>query len=264
MTNPIDRNDPWEEATNCYDDFADEVIISGKSWPSEFNFDYIGKVFQDGFDQSTGDWVIHMDVDNLFHENDKKRIRKVLKYYEDYPAIAFPKFQFFRPDRFNLKSKMCIAVNKKRFPQIKFSGGGDLCQPTIDNKLIKPDKIPYEKIIIWNYDSMFKTKEIISKDRARFARAWFNTFGDYGNRGGPTEDKAFEAWFKMIEDRYSYHYLKMNLNKHPKYIVDRLYNIPENQFGNSLFGLAGKNQNFDFYKFTKSYKNYLKNFLLVK
>jgi len=73
MTNPIDRNDLWEEATNCYDDFADEVIISGKSWPSEFNFDYIGKVFQDGFDQSTGDWVIHMDVDNLFHENDKKR-----------------------------------------------------------------------------------------------------------------------------------------------------------------------------------------------
>ena len=96
---------------------------------------------------------------------------------------------------------MCIAVNKKKFPDIKFNGGGDLCQPTIENKLISPDIVPYEKIIIWNYDSMFKTKRIISKDRARFARAWFNSFGDYGDRGGPTEEEAFEAWFEMIEER---------------------------------------------------------------
>ena len=25
------------------------------------------EVFQNGFDQSSGDWVIHMDIDNFFH-----------------------------------------------------------------------------------------------------------------------------------------------------------------------------------------------------
>ena len=49
-----------------------------------------------------------------------------------------------------------------------------------------------------NYDSVFKTKDIISKDRARFARAWNRYFGNWGDRGGPTEEEAFNAWFEMI------------------------------------------------------------------
>ena len=28
MTNPQERNDPWKEALECYNDFADEVIMS--------------------------------------------------------------------------------------------------------------------------------------------------------------------------------------------------------------------------------------------
>ena len=43
MTNPEDRNDPWEEALNCYKDFADEVIVVGEDWPEEFLWDHIGK-----------------------------------------------------------------------------------------------------------------------------------------------------------------------------------------------------------------------------
>ena len=58
--------DPWREALNCYEDFSDEVVIVGQNWPEEFKFSYIGEVFQNGFDQSSGDWVIHMDIDNFF------------------------------------------------------------------------------------------------------------------------------------------------------------------------------------------------------
>ena len=94
---------------------------------------------------------------------------------------------------------MCIALNKKQFPNIQMNGGGDVCQPTLDGKLISPENVPYEKIAIWNYDSVFKTKKIISHDRARFARAWHSYFGDYGDRGGPTEKEAFDAWLNMIK-----------------------------------------------------------------
>ena len=31
---------------SCYEDFADEVIVSGKDWPYEFTWDYIGKTFK--------------------------------------------------------------------------------------------------------------------------------------------------------------------------------------------------------------------------
>ena len=127
-----------------------------------------------------------------------------------------------------------------------------------------PDSAPYEKIVIWNYEAMFRTKDIIKKDRSRFARAWFNSFSNYGVRGGPTQEEAFEAWFKMIEDRYSYHYLKMKIDNHPKYIKSRLENIPDDQFGNSLFGLTNKKETIDIRKFQKAYKNYMKNYLLVK
>ena len=53
--------DPWKEALDCYKDFADEVVVVGDDWQQEFSFEYIGKVFQEGFDISKGDWVIKMD-----------------------------------------------------------------------------------------------------------------------------------------------------------------------------------------------------------
>ena len=43
--------DPWKEALSCFEYFADEIIIVGKEWPYEFKWDYIGKVFQEGFEK---------------------------------------------------------------------------------------------------------------------------------------------------------------------------------------------------------------------
>ena len=48
MTNPEDRKDPWKEALNCYEELSDEVIVVGEDWPEEFEWDYIGKTFQNG------------------------------------------------------------------------------------------------------------------------------------------------------------------------------------------------------------------------
>ena len=51
MTNPEDRNDPWKEALDCYNQIADELVVVGEDWPYEFKFDHIGKTFQKGFDK---------------------------------------------------------------------------------------------------------------------------------------------------------------------------------------------------------------------
>ena len=83
----------------------------------EFKFDLIGKFYQKGFDKSSGDWVLRMDIDYFFHEKDIPKIRRILNKYSTSPAIAFPQYQIFTPDRYQLKTKICLALNKKKFPQ---------------------------------------------------------------------------------------------------------------------------------------------------
>ncbi len=254
MTDPKERMDPWKEALSCYHDFADEVVIVGQDWPQEFSWDYIGKTFNEGFEKSTGDWIIRMDLDYFFHENSLLKIFNSLKKYYDQPAVAFPQYQIFTPDRYQVKTKLCIALNKKKYPEIKLNGGGDLCQPTINGKQIKFSDVPFENIPIWQYDSVFRTKEIIGLDRARFARAWFTYFDDWGDRGGRTPEEAFEAWFKMISDRYKKHVNLLKINNHPKYIKENLKNLEQDQFGFDAFGLKNNTKR-EIREYLIAYKN---------
>ena len=99
FTNPEERKDPWSEALECYKFFADEVVVKGSNWPDDFTFGLIGKVFQEGYDECEGDWVVHMDIDNFLHEKDLNRFKKELIKFSDYPAVSYQKFQFFLQDR---------------------------------------------------------------------------------------------------------------------------------------------------------------------
>jgi len=240
MTNPELRNDPWREAMECFNDIGEEVVVVGENWPTEFKWDYIGKVFQEGFDKCTGDWAFWMDIDTMFHENSFEVIKEELTTYKDYPAIAFPKYQIFTPDRYHMKTHLVVALNKKLFPNIKMNGGGDKLQPTINDKLIEISEIPKSTQPVWNYDSVFRTKEIIKEDRARFARAWNRFFKDLGDRGGEVPDEAYDAWLKMVLERYQYHVLKLKINDHPKFIKDSLIKLNEDNFGYSMFGYKNK------------------------
>ena len=252
MTKPEERLDPWKEAIKCYESFSDEVVVVGEDWPTEFKFDLIGKYYQKGFDECSGDWVLRMDVDYFFHENDSPKLNEILSKYSNYPAVSLPQYQFFTPERYQIKTRLCIALNKKKYPEIKFNGGGDLCLPTLNNKIIDIKKVPNVNIPIYQYDSMFRTKEIISEDRARFARAWYRQFNSYGDRGGPEPDEAFKHWYKMIQKKYYFHIHKIKLENHPKVISDSLLNLKEEQFGYSAFGLKDT--------ISRPLKNYLKGY----
>ena len=262
MTNPEKRNDPWREALDCYKDFADEVVITGQDWPEEFKWDLIGKVFHQGFEESSKDWAIRMDLDYFFHENDKQKLYRYLKKYDDYPAIAFPQYQIFTRDRYQIKTRICLAFNKKKFPDIKLNGGGDLTLATLNGKLIEPRSVPNINIPIYQYESSFRTRELISKDRARFARAWFRHFNDYGDRGGETPEKAFDAWFEMIKKRYTKHTFQIKDSEHPKYIKERLINVSNDEFSYDAFGLKN-NIKRPYINFISGYKEKYLNPLLI-
>ena len=54
MTDPESRRDPWKEALECYEDLADEIVITGDNWKYDFSWEQIGKFFQEGFYAKAG------------------------------------------------------------------------------------------------------------------------------------------------------------------------------------------------------------------
>lgn len=251
VTRPFSRGDNYVDAFNCYNDLADEVVVingdpvnhklknSGKFkiidsvWPSSFSWDFIGKQFQKGYESCTGDWSIHADIDFIFHENDFARIRRALEDYPNSPAVSFYKWQFILPDRYNLKSRLIVAVNKKVYgDRIKFNGGGDLCQPTLDGKELDLNSIPQAGVPFYNYEKILKTETQIKDDVTRMALAWTEYFN---NEHLGNEKTAYVEWLKMAVGRFSKPHLQIPLKEHPKYVQNTIKNLKPEQWGYSGF-----------------------------
>lgn len=243
-----------DEAMACYTKLADEVIlvngcsnhpkkamwpphIIGYEWPEEFSWEFIGEQFQRGYEATTGDWAIHADLDFIFHERDYGRLRQALKDYPSSPAVSFYKWQFNRPDRYNLKSRLVLAVNKAAFgDRIKFNGGGDLCQPTLDGNDLDLNEVPQAGIPFFNYEKPFKTKEQIMEDVSRMDRAYQRRFGKWLYSSDGTPESAFEGWMRMAVGRGNKPSKVIPLHDHPKVMQKALANLKPDQFGYDGFG----------------------------
>jgi hypothetical protein len=258
---PKERGDNPKPAIQSYLDLADEtVIIDGATgystglfykayredsekkhqlllyqWPREFSWEFIGQQFQQGYEAATGDWVIHADLDFIFHERDFDSIRQACQKYNNAPALSFWKYQFILPDRYNLKSRLVIAVNKGRFgSRIRFDSGGDLCQPSLDGKELTPNLVPEARVAFYNYEKPIKTIDQVTEDVERMDRAYQRHFGRplYSN----DERSAFEGWMKMAIGRLTKPQKKIALAEHPKYIQKTIGNLKPSQFGYDNFG----------------------------
>lgn len=254
ITDPLERGDCVTPAFDCYIDLSDELVVvdgspadfysyRGKKlvvvenkWPQEFSWEFIGQQFQRGYEACTGDWVIHADLDFIFHEKDFGKIRQVLQEAGDQPAVSFYKWQFILPDRYNLKSRLAIAVNKKVFgDRITFSGGGDLCQPQLDGVDLNINELPQADVPFYNYEKLTKTKPQITDDVERMDRAYERRFGK--KLYSSDEITAYEGWYHMVSGRFNKPQEKIKLESHPKYIQGTIKNLTPDQFGYNGFGL---------------------------
>lgn len=268
QTNPEKRGDIHKEALACYKQLADElVIVDGgdnpsicrkdikadtyecfpwQQWPQEFEWTQISKSFQAGYDYCTGDAVIHADLDFVFSEKDYEAIRKAAQTMLDSnaPAMSAWKWQFILPDRYNLKSRLVIMVNKRDYgSRIKFDGGGeqDLCQPSLDQKLIRPDDIPEGKFCFYNYEKICKSKSQIAEDQGRMERAWFRHFGKYQMGSDGTDESAYDRWITTQKGKFAKPQKHIALEGHPAVMAETIRNLTPEQFGHSGFGELGEN-----------------------
>lgn len=244
ITNPEQRGDTFEQCYASAKDIFDEVIIiDGKdTWPQEFDWKVIGEHFQKGYEACSGDMVVHLDTDFIFHQRDKGKILQALKDYPRSAGVSFHKRQFVSPDRFNVKSRLVLGVNKKLYgDRIKFNGGGDLCQPTLDGRLMNIAEIPQAGVPFWNYEKIIKTKAQIMDDVGRMDRAYHRHFGEYLYSKDGTNGSAFKGWMYMVKGRYNKPAEKIKLTEHPKYMHDTIKNLTPDQFGFDGFGAFGAN-----------------------
>lgn len=263
ITDSQRRGDLWRQASDCYEDLADEVVVVDgtyrfpttkdqfigelqgeghnkvvlNEWPKEFMWDFIGQQFQRGYEACTGDWVIHADLDFIFHEDDFDKIRNACVDWNEYPALTFNKRQFILPDRYNVKSRLVLAVNKRKFgDRIKFNSGSDLCQPSLDGNYISTNDVPNLKIPFYNYEKLLKTKEQIMEDQGRMERAYFRYFGQYQMGSNGTDEDAFQKWYETQKRKLKKPHQKIDLYQHPKYMQDTIEKLKPHQFGHSMFG----------------------------
>lgn len=262
-TNPEQRGDLFEQPLECYQRLADEIVIMdgtfqhlkgwnddvGASsrarfvkyeWPREFWWPFIGQQFQRGYEACTGDWVIHADLDFIFHEQDYDAIRFTLSS-TDAPAVNFLKYQFILPDRYNLKSRLVMAVNKRKYgDRIRFDSGGDLCQPSLDGREIKPGEVPGARIPFYNYEKILKTREQVMDDAGRMARAYERHFGER-KLAGPDDQSALDKWLSMTVGRFKKPQERVALSFHPRVMQETIAALEPEQWGYSGWGLLGEN-----------------------
>ena len=177
--------------------------------------------------------MIHADLDFIFHERDFKAIRQAIEVYRDEPALSFWKYQFILPDRYNLKSRLVLAVNKAKFgDRIRFNSGGDLCQPSLDGLYINPSQIPEARIPFYCYEKLIKTEAQVIDDVERMADAWYRYFLHY--RLG-TKQTAYKEWLKMVTGRFQKPQESILLTDHPIYVQNTISGLKRSQWGYSGF-----------------------------
>lgn len=250
LTEPYRRGDNAGDALICYKELADEVVVINGGfnslraegvkeikylWKHDFDWAFIGQQFQRGYEACTGDWVLHSDIDFIFHENDFEAIRQACRDNPNAPAISMWKYQFILPDRYNIKSRLPLLVNRAKFgDRIKFDGGGDLCQPTLDGKVINVSEIPEARVPFYNYEHLIKNKRQTTIDVTRMDNAYHTHFDTwlYSDNG----KNAYDGWLRMQHGRFNKPSKHIPLSDHPKYVQRTIKNLKPEHFGYNGFG----------------------------
>lgn len=244
ITHPEKRGDLFNECYQAATSFADEIVIvdGARTWPREFDWKVIGQHFQRGYEEAAGDWVVHLDTDFIIHENDAFALRKAINLNISAPALSLWKYQFVLPDRYNLKSRLVLAVNKAKYgSRIRFDSGGDLCQPSLDGRELTADDVPEARIPFYNYDKLIKNQDQIRDDVGRMARAWQRHFGEY-KLGGPDDESAYQVWLEMTLGRFNGRsHEEIPLEAHPKVVQETIAKLKPHQWGYNGFGNLPRN-----------------------
>jgi len=268
--NPTEKQYAWKEALASYIDLADEIILVDggtedltTAFPLEkklqiidmpdpeiWNWAEHAKRLNFALDKATGDWIIKVDIDWIFHEKDFGLIRQKLSYF-DTPVVTFQKKTIYPFRKYIQKGEVPIGINKKDKHHIRFGKDldtySDLTYPIWwqQRKLIDEYGVPIGKLItkkdwgktgldFWNFDYTFTTLENMKKKWLRMSKSHNEYFGS--TSWGHDEEEAFIAFMNNMRGKLS-RSIDLGDITLPKYIKERIDNLKPEEFGHSFWGL---------------------------
>lgn len=242
-------------------------------WGKNWEYNRMGKNFNRGFDECTGDIIIKFDVDYVLHEsatsNDERlnlRHTCQIAYDKGDMIISFVRKNLILVNSYYYKSSKTLGVNMRGVEQknisvkygIDFKRWGWGYEPIVPeyeengiwfgDLLNMPSNSRRTEAEVFNYSFAFCDKETISWIRDRHIRAEIKQCMKKYSKIEPTPlitlenlEKSKEYGFgKFIKDaKYyykGYEQIKISVKDHPLIMQDKVKSITEKQAGYNLFG----------------------------
>ena len=231
--------------------YGKELKVVDVSWSYEWNWIELPRHLNAGLDECTGDWVIRFDIDQLMSKTEFSNLKQEIekKCPSDVDVVSIQQMNTIYKKRYHLKVGKHIILRNSAKKKIRFGkmigGKTDLCQlvevkeyeKVNDYKLpvgIKPAHFRTGRHF-WNYNYLFKTKELALEELMRFSRAHERYFGNH--IWGTTKEQALEKFLKMMKGRYENAIHTYKLYDHPEYIRKEVETLQPEQFGFNAWNL---------------------------
>lgn len=290
MNNPDYRQEPWRESISSRLRMFDVVCLvcghepdiemlreafpvewaSGKlkakfkPWPfPEWSYEELPKHLNEALrmaNEENCDWLIKLDIDTLFHEQDYDKLRKEVSraHRKSKLVVSFKKLQFFLPSKYWQKGRLPIAIKTGHsivygFDKEKYT---DLCQPIVWNTqeyvtfngkqydipsgVSVPERaILNSGIFVYNYDFSFRTKErtieLLYQIEMAHTRFWGKGYTGLGIEK-ITRENAFNDFIMLSRNRYKQMNKHLKISSHPIYIQNSLLRLSDEHFGKNMWG----------------------------
>ena len=232
-------------------------------WEKEWAYGRMGHNFNRGLQECTGDWVIKFDVDYILHEKGTIRFREDLANASkrERLTVAFTRMNFILADRFYVKSKKTLAINKTRCREvgINLKYGLDLKRwgwgfDFIDGTELK-DKVNFGSMLreggnsivtgatVFNYDFCLASKDIVRESRWRHELAVNKqqllaglTTKEAVNNIRENKEVVWNLFKKNCLENLERFATPLEIEKHPEIIQDKIKNLSKDQQGYNCWG----------------------------
>ena len=245
-------------------------IINDKwsKWENDWAYWRMGRNFDRGFQECTGDWVFKFDVDYILHEKSYEKFRKVYQWNGERLKLTsfFNRLNFILLDRYYTKSTKTFAVNKtlckKLGYDVRFGIANDGRWGLLGYDAILYDGNPKNyraniyygellrkkgttidsECLICNYSDSFSTREISKAKRIRHSNAEKKQVELNGHtrntviKGKKYNIVDWDCYKDYIVTKTDTSKKSVDIDFHPKIIQDKIKNLKKEQCGYDIWG----------------------------
>jgi hypothetical protein len=260
ITKPDERQDKWREALQNYLELADEVVcVNGgphleyagvkmldMPWPDDWDWQELPKHLNFAKEHATGDWILKLDIDQLIHEKEFTKLRKVIETIpHDVDVLSLMKFNFVAKMRYLVKNTQPILFRNK--PEIGFGyaldfPNGDCCMPI---KILEWESVygmpvgetmyhMHTDCAYWNFSYTFKTKDVAREHYLRMCRAYRRFYKDDGL--GHDDRSSWEQFMEMTYAKYVKTHSEAALSEIPWTLRGAIQNLKPEEKGFNFWG----------------------------